>query len=63
MNIADKDIPIAKEPIRVSISIEVATIISRDISAMRKLVADDDANLCRAKKEGRIRVVGSDSTL
>ena len=63
MNIADKDIPIAKEPIRVSISIEVATIISRDISAMRKLVADDDANLCRAKKEGCILVGGSDSTL
>ena len=63
MNIADKDIPTAKEPIRVSISIEVATIISRDISAMRKLVEDDDANLCRAKKAGRIRVVGSDSTL
>ena len=63
MNIADKDIPTAKEPIRVSISIEVATIISRDISAMRKLVEDDDANLCRAKKAGRIRVVGADSTL
>ncbi len=62
MNIADKDIPTEKEPIRVSISIGVATMIPPDISSMRKLVADADANLYRAKEEGRNRVVGSEST-